>query len=251
MIAPPTRSWPLDLREYSPVDERALSQEQLQEHLRRQMKHLRNSSRLFDEGDLDEAVRLAATVRVLIHQTRSSHSLLGQLKLRETLWVDSCRYREDVQLAQLFALQPGTVVAASSPTETGLVRVGADPTTLAPRWAAPLGSVPAKLSPLDLWWKRPGIETSNGRTFNRSELVLAMSNKDGGSHVDPSVPADYDDFSRDFLGVQWADGDFLKADPPGGWQQPTGNVAAASMRQVAWEVQESLYRLQLPWLPRS
>ena len=53
--------------------------------LRTQIAFLRRSSAAFDAGQQDEAIRLATHVRILVHQTTSSHALLAQLGLLESL----------------------------------------------------------------------------------------------------------------------------------------------------------------------
>jgi hypothetical protein len=61
------------------------SYESLSSELQKQIRFLNNSSKLFDEGEEDEAVRLATTIRVLFHDTYSSTSLLKQLNIKDIL----------------------------------------------------------------------------------------------------------------------------------------------------------------------
>ena len=51
----------------------------LDELLREQIGFLERSSAAYDEGYHDEAKRIAVVVRVLLHDTQSSHSLFEQL----------------------------------------------------------------------------------------------------------------------------------------------------------------------------
>ena len=55
------------------------SEKELQQHLTDILQALELSSRAFDEGYEGEAKRLAAAIRVLVHDTPNSKSLLGQL----------------------------------------------------------------------------------------------------------------------------------------------------------------------------
>ena len=57
------------------------SQEALQDHLTEQIGFLLRSAESYDNGFTDEAKRLAVTIRVLVHDTGKSTSLLKQLKL--------------------------------------------------------------------------------------------------------------------------------------------------------------------------
>jgi hypothetical protein len=52
------------------------------DHLRRQLEYLRRSCELYDAGHLDEAVRLAMVIRVLIHDTKKTNPFYGRCVLR-------------------------------------------------------------------------------------------------------------------------------------------------------------------------
>jgi hypothetical protein len=99
------------------------------------MRFLITSGNLVAHGDYDEAVRLAVSLRVLLHDTGSSHSVLGQLGWKQKLqYVNSLRPLE---------LAPGIVVALGTDDggyvgETfGLVVLRADDTGRL-RYVAPL-----------------------------------------------------------------------------------------------------------------
>ncbi len=55
---------------------------ELEAHLKEQIAFLKASAQSYDKGFLGEAKRLAVTVRVLIHDTVASPSLLRQLDLK-------------------------------------------------------------------------------------------------------------------------------------------------------------------------
>jgi hypothetical protein len=55
------------------------SRAELEAHLAEQLQFLETSGSLFDSGNTSEAKRLAATLRLLFHDARNSHALLGQL----------------------------------------------------------------------------------------------------------------------------------------------------------------------------
>ena len=62
----------------------------LEADLAEQLQFLASSSRAFDQGDLAEAKRIALVIRVLVHDTAMSHSLLAQLGIKDSLaWADS------------------------------------------------------------------------------------------------------------------------------------------------------------------
>jgi len=223
----------------------------LKEQLLRQVKFLNSSAKLFDAGDHDEANRLATTLRVLLHDTENSKSLLGQLGIKEKLrFVDTGLYRARLDDAMnKWAQQkcPGWVIAAIKPGEAGLVEIGINPDGMA-GWKAPLreqrlhpldpkASAFLSPQPFDAWWKTPLVEDSKLKQFSRMDLVLIMANQDGGAHVDPKLDKDYSDLCEDYLGVQMGFGDpdkmmdIYPALPPA-----ANNVAFASVRQIAYEV---------------
>src|ERR1700730_8897144 len=66
------------------------TQVDLERHLREQHQFLLRSAAAFDQGFEAEAKRLATVIRVLLHDTASSRSLLSQLHVKKTLkYVDT------------------------------------------------------------------------------------------------------------------------------------------------------------------
>ena len=65
------------------------SSEDLGSHLNDQLEFLRRSSESFDGGFEGEARRLAVSLRILLHDTEKSSSLLGQLGLKDSEFFDS------------------------------------------------------------------------------------------------------------------------------------------------------------------
>ncbi|MBB3835664.1 hypothetical protein FHR55_003924 [Xanthomonas arboricola] len=114
----------------------------LDQQLLRQLKYLQSSAKLFDAGDHDEANRLATVMRVLLHDTAKSKSLLGLLGIKDDLkFIDTGLYRDrldEVLNADIDKKHPGMVVAAISPGEAGLVEFSVDYEKRAAGWIAPL-----------------------------------------------------------------------------------------------------------------
>ena len=85
------------------------TEDELRAAVRKQMRFLITSGNLVAQGDYDEAVRLAVSLRVLLHDTGRSQSVLGQLGWKLKLdYVNSLRPLE---------LAPGIVAALG--TDTG------------------------------------------------------------------------------------------------------------------------------------
>lgn len=89
--------------------------------------------------------------------------------------------------------------------------------------------------PFGRWWSEPVIIDSNRETWSRKELVLNISNKDGGAHVDPDLPEKLENISKKNA-MAW-----VKTE--GG---PLDNRPdLASIRQIAFEVQQSIEKAGL------
>lgn len=82
----------------------AVSRKKLEEHLNEQLEFLKRSAAAFDEGFTDEAKRLATVVRVLVHDTRTSHSLLNQLDIKNVDFHDTAIALEDGNKASEYGL---------------------------------------------------------------------------------------------------------------------------------------------------
>jgi hypothetical protein len=230
-----------------------------QQQLRHQLDFLQASGRAFDAGMDHEAIRLAGVIRTLVHDKGNSTSLLKHLKIKDQIrFVDTGLYRELLDAEKLKWLQSlpgvgkGATIASIRPGEAGLVEIVIRKGIAG--WAAPLreqrfppNSPNAKAllppQPFDQWWTRRIIETSEPTYFSREDLIRTMADKDGHAHVDGTVGKDYVDLHTDFLGVEIEiNGPDRTMDKD--WE-PTpveNNVAYASVRQIAWEVEETIKR---------
>lgn len=189
------------------------SAEDFELQLDRQLNFLRRSCATFDAGASDEAVRIALTIRVLVHNTKQSTSLLTHLDLQNTLsYIDTGIYRFllDPAIRQWVSqFSPSCPSIGPSPVDVGLIELG-DAGGGRVGWYAPLrlrrfttGTPPDKatrwVAPFDAWWNDPLTESSSGKTFSRSSLVLIVANQDGGGHVDAKIDATYADLIIDPL----------------------------------------------------
>ncbi len=193
------------------------SEEELQQHLVDTLQALELSTRAFDEGYEGEAKRLAAAIRVLVHDTGSSKSLLGQLGRRSMQFYDTSVPRH-----------PGTIMTYNGITALNLTSQEA--TYVAPLDQLPPDSRPRYVS-FDQWWSgvifvdKAGIETT------RRDLILAVANKDGGAHVAPVLDEKYANLSRQ-NSLAWR-----FAGPRG--DVPLEGPEKSAVRQIAHEVLKS------------
>ena len=154
--------------------------EKVLEKLREQMDFLRTSLRAFYEGQFAESLRIATTIRILVHETGISKPLLKQarpdgLDLQILEHADEAKPDEE----EIFSF------AVS-------MRMGPGP-TLAP--AVDLGSSHHSMSSVGPWWNRTvfTFRSQLGRQllYTRNKVVLILANKEGGAHVDPDEDLDY------------------------------------------------------------
>lgn len=199
--------------------------------LNEQMEFLRASAAAFDQGHTGEAKRLAVSIRVLLHDTAASRSLLTHLGVKDNL---------------TFMDTSAPIHPANLLSTVGLAMVGiqGDGTSF---YAAPLADLsPPRASnppkPFVPWWTDPVTKVMpGGETFARKKFVLDVANKEGGAHVDHQLDARWAALTRDnALGYQSAHvPEGVKAGEEA-WQDITGGPELASVRQIAYEVEQTI-----------
>jgi hypothetical protein len=202
------------------------SHDDLKEHLSDSIHFLEVSSDSYDGGYENESKRLAVTIRTLVHDTPRSVSLLKQLELKQSLFLDTSHPN-----------LPGNVL-----TYSGLIAMYLPPGKT-PRYVPKLDSErAAKLIPFDAWWNGIIFIDIRGQAISRRELILSHADKDGGAHVDPALDEKYGELSRQ-NSMGWI--------VSGGSQQDSALRAPerASVRQIAHEVLKTLkpgYEKKMP-----
>jgi hypothetical protein len=193
----------------------AISPAELQAHFDEQLGFLERSAAAFDQGYEDEAKRLAVTLRVLLHETTQSHSLLGQLGRLPDTFLDTAM---PAQAANLMA-HGGLVFVAMGPPKT--------------RYVAMLDDVPITAQAhFAHWWDAPVFIDQDRNSLTRKQLILIAANQDGGAHVDPTIDATYAKLSKQ-NSMNWT----VVED---GQTRPMGGPERAAIRQIAHEVLKTL-----------
>lgn len=150
------------------------------QQLKRQLRFLENSCKVYDEGHVDEAVRIATVIRVLVHDTQRSTSLLSHLNALNANIVTSNRV-------------PANAVLFSSSLTTIQMNFESDGqgnmTHEVMQLPAGAEAIHGVLSVFN-WWNEPIMKTLEG-VYTRKDIVLWAANKDGGAHVDPTLPPMY------------------------------------------------------------
>jgi hypothetical protein len=190
---------------------RQLSDAELRSHLAEQVGFLETSAAAFDAGKTGEAKRLALTIRVLLHDTRHSKSLLKQLNL-DIPFISTCSLFEPKNLSAHIGLL--TMQMDSS----GLRYV---PKLADPRTRTGLS--------FEEWWNEIVFtDDGNHNRISRKDLILTVANQDGGGHVDPGIDGVYDNFVRDNP-LGWT---LVR----GGNSEPMSDPTKIAIRQIAFEV---------------
>jgi hypothetical protein len=158
-----------------------------------------------------------------VHDTHRSESLLHQLGLKNQKFLSTAIPHEPNNLL----------------THGGLVPIAMGP---AGKYVAMLDDVPftKKLDFKD-WWDEIIFVDSQSRKLSRKELVLTVSNQDGGAHVDSAIDRTYRDLAKD-NSLNWIEEN-------GGARKPLGNPVEAAVRQIAHEMLRTLlpdYRCEPP-----
>ncbi|MGD8112976.1 hypothetical protein [Vibrio sp. TRT 17S01] len=143
-----------------------------------------SSCTAFDNHCLSEAKRLATTLRVLLHDTDRSKSLLSQLKARNN--------------ARFLSTSTPSIKDNLLYGHNNLVIVKYDQDIEAITFYAPKADCSdKKWLRFEEWWNETVLTTDNDEyEFNRREIIGYLANKDGGAHVDPKLPAKYAALSK-------------------------------------------------------
>lgn len=224
------------------------SEQELRRHLCEQLRFLLASATSFDEGFEGEAKRLATTIRVLVHDTKHSKSLLHLLKIKGAIKMHNTAHPFDAGnlmphqgLVVMKVEAPGGVGTSVSFTLFGEEEPYTDnppgqpraKVTYEPRVSAPPGRLELTIVPFNRWWEETVIKDKTGTLFRREDLVLAIANKEGGAHVDPELDEEYARLTRSHS-QGW------QVITEGIRQPPDNSIVAASIRQIAHELLVSI-----------
>lgn len=146
-------------------------------HLARQLRFIRSSCESSDNGFTDEAIRIATSLRVMFHDTKSQMSLLTRLGQSD--------------IALLSTVRP---VGSGVIFFDGINQIAIGPSG---------GKVGPKLGNSSFkgfmqradWWSQV-LFAQNDLIARRRDIALAAANKDGGTHVDSKLTAEYEELQK-------------------------------------------------------
>jgi len=196
------------------------TEDEMKSHLKEQIEFLKRSSQSYDEGFTSEAKRLTVAIRVLLHDTQKSTSLLTHLKKKDILFYDTSLDHNPNNLLPTL----GLIMMKIGPNGAEYVPPLDD--------GPPIRYCKGKI-PFEKWWNEIVLVDGKGNKLTRSDLVLAVANKDGGTHVDPKLDKAYVDLTR-FNSLGWK---FVQS---GIEKDFATGPELASVRQISHEVLKSL-----------
>ncbi|PER43296.1 hypothetical protein [Bacillus thuringiensis] len=201
-----------------------LKKEDFMENLIEAYDFLITSVDVFDKKQkYHEAKRMATTVRVLLHDTNQSTSLLKHLDRKDIHFCDSSFKHDMVQ-------EDGSICIMPLSKPMYYEEVSIDGVTLIPY----LNENEEKYIPFKEWWEEQVILTNGyGNTFTRKSIVTELANRDGGAHVDSKLRDSYFHLTR---GISTGE-TFQRND---GDPEPIPNPHLFTMRQITYEVLKTL-----------
>ena len=192
---------------------------EVEEHLREQLGFLEKSIREFDAGDSSEFKRMAATIRVLLYDGPTSHSVAGQLGLKIGKFTASGKKFDPSNLVSEWCL--------------AIIRMDESGATFIPAFNE---SNPPRLVDFDTWWDEPVLKDEDNTILSRGDLILVVANQAGGSHVDPAIDERYHRLAKEHsIGMM-----FGRGMPGNGSGVPLENIEKVYLRHIAFEVVETL-----------
>jgi len=203
--------------------------DELNDEFREQVRFLQCSATSFDEGYEGEARRLAAVMRLMLHDTNRSMSLMKQLGVKEQLrYLDTAEPIDQKNLVST----PGLAMMEFSASQD-LARG-----CYIPRFQGkPPGLCDGPFIKFEQWWNEHVTKDDLGRLFSRRDFVLNVANRDGGTHVDPSLDSAYADLTRNNSMGWWLSTHTRETEIPF-----EGNLAFVAIREIAFELDQSLHR---------
>lgn len=197
------------------------SQKDLEEDLQNQVEALKALCALYDSGTIVIYQQISTIIRSLIHDGQKP-ALLAALKLRkEIMFFDSCG-----------EINPKNLVTEN---RLCLMRISSEGAKYLPKLN---NGPPEKTKHLQFskWWNAQVVKDKSHNLISRRDIVLSVANTDGGAHVDVEIDEIYKNLSKD-NSLNWTSS-------LDGVSAPLGNPVPACIRQIAYELLDTLKKYQ-------
>lgn len=201
-----------------------LNEKDYRNHLREQIYFLQSSAQQYDRGYEIEAKRMAIHMRVLLYDTNTDKSLLGQMQLKKKMkFVSTAQKYDPTNLLSQQCLLSMTITS--------------DGGTYNPLFE---NDNRYRLVSCREWGYEVVFCDIHRKLYRRKDLIQLLANMDGGAHIKAEISDAYSGLKEnDLTGwiYQRADGSHsgMKNDP-----------VYASMRQMTFELLQSLYMVKQP-----
>jgi hypothetical protein len=139
--------------------------------LREQLRFIQRSCEAFDQGAEYEAMRIAASLRIIFHNKGKSVSLVAHLGLSGKKMLSSAQGHGD------WKDYLGHQLNLSSPQPIRMLPL--------------LGERFREVS-IEDWWNNETVFVHDGQRYSRRMIILSAANKDGGAHVDGELEKYYE-----------------------------------------------------------
>lgn len=214
------------------------------QQLFKQLNYLNRSARLYDQGYHDEAIRIATSIRVLVHSKNKSTSLLKHL-WQENIEINSTVQDDGEELPKDIVYIGGRmyIIANGIPTDPEKLREfnknsrikfdGSGSTYILPACYEDNFSEPPYKVPLKRWCKQWII--FRDENYTREDIYLGAANKDGGAHVDSIFGNN--EYGRKYENIAYK-GYFgvLAKEVQGEKIEVSSSISSAILRQMAHEL---------------
>ncbi len=220
------------------MDETHISREksELVKNLQSQIDLLKKYCEYFDDGKVEFVFPMSTCLRVLLKETQQCQSLLGQLGLLERMsFVDSAHHCYNGFCCwELSNVSHQTFIDGA--VYAGLVSKKAEmiddvlTVQLLPLCKFSNSPKPQML-PFNIWYNDLVIDNKGGNKMSRKNIIENISEKAGGCHVDPNMTQEEALFREPTSLKTIISGKIVEFHP---------EPIYTSLRQIAWEVLESV-----------
>ena len=215
---------------------------ELNEKLSQALELLQLNCKQFDEGSVVAAVQIATQLRVLVHDTNKSTSLLMQTGQKNNIqYVDSSiKHRHSFSFWTIENVSYQTIIS-NGDIYVGLLRkkmtdgLNGNMPTLD---FAPLmgdNSRESQWGDFATWYTGQTMFEYRQLKMTRKDIICTLANKEGGAHVDLNYSDDYKYFKEPTM---------LDININGVLARFNQNPVYVSVRQIAWELLESLKNIK-------
>lgn len=211
------------------------TQAELEQSLKAQLKLLADYCNQYDAGNWEYVYPMSTALRVLLKDTKNCHSLLGQLGLKDKMqFIDSAHHCKDgICCWEINGLQNATLIdgavyaglVSKKLEQTGhVVMVGLQPLCKFGHYKQ------QQLKSFDDWYNDEVLDDTKQK-MTRKNVIENIAEKEGGCHYDTNSTPEQQTFQKpESLRVN-LNGTLIEFRPA---------PVYTSLRQIAWEVLESL-----------